>query len=104
MNKILFFLFCLVCMSAHAVTHQPQGNWFGFLKIGSINYKIYVACNAKTSAVYILNPKANRIDLDTIFFRNDSLYFSRADFYSTFSGIYDQKRDNISGIWITDDH
>lgn len=78
------------------------GHWFGILKIKPITYRIYLKYSETSSQLFILNPKANEIPLDTLFFRNDSLYFSRSDFYSNFKGKYSQASNTISGYW-TDD-
>src|SRR5688500_2577374 len=79
-----------------------DGDWFGTLKIRSITYRIYLKHTGSSSRLFVLNPKANEIPLDTLFIRNDSLFFNRADFYSAYAGKFLKESNIIHGKW-TDD-
>ncbi len=92
----------MALFSTQLVFAKPPGHWLGILKIKPITYRIYLKHDGPSAQLFILNPKANEIPLDTLFFRNDSLYFNRSDFYSTFEGKYAQASNTITGYW-TDD-
>jgi hypothetical protein len=69
-----------------------------------MTYRIYLKRENSSSQLFLLNPKANEIPLDTIFFRNDSLLFKRGDFFSTFAGQYHTRTNTIHGYWTDDAH
>lgn len=83
---------------------EPYGNWLGILTIKPVTYRIYLKHSEKSSQLFILNPKANEIPLDTFYFKNDSLYFTRADFFSTFEGKYQSASNTVHGYWTDDGH
>jgi CubicO group peptidase (beta-lactamase class C family) len=47
--------------------------------------------------------RGQEIPLDTFYFKNDTLHFSRADFYSEFIGYHDNRTGTIAGQWIAED-
>ncbi len=83
---------------------EPTGDWFGILKIKPMTYRLYLKHSGTSSQLFILNPKANEIPLDTLYFKNDSLHFKRGDFYSEFNGAYQSSSNSIQGFWIDDGH
>jgi CubicO group peptidase (beta-lactamase class C family) len=101
MRKIFLTLALFTIQFASA---KPSGHWLGILKIKPITYRIYLKHDGHSARVFILNPKANEIPLDTVFFRNDSLFFNRSDFYSTFEGKYAPASNTITGDWTDDGH
>jgi CubicO group peptidase (beta-lactamase class C family) len=100
-SKLALILIALLLGTENELP-TPKGHWFGLLKIKSKTYKLYLHYNQAAHKLAILNPKANEIPLDTIFFRNDSLYFRRGDFFSEFMGSYHSSTKVIDGIWIDD--
>jgi len=101
---MLVFLSLIIVGSNDFITPVPTGDWLGILYIRPITYRVYLTHSANASRLFILNPKANEIPLDTLFFRNDSLYFSRGDFSSTFAGLYKKSTNTIHGYWTDDAH
>lgn len=83
---------------------QPTGDWFGILKIKPITYLLYLKHSGTRSQLFILNPKANEIPLDTLYFKGDSLRFNREDFFSEFKGAYQSASNTIQGLWTDDGH
>jgi len=100
MRNILVAL--IVLLSIQLVSAKPPGHWLGILEIKPITYRVYLKLTGPSAQLFVLNPKANEIPLDTLFFRNDSLYFNRSDFYSKFEGKYALASNTITGYW-TDD-
>ncbi|HEX6226765.1 MAG TPA: hypothetical protein VFZ52_20240, partial [Chryseolinea sp.] len=100
MRNILIVIL-LYSFTAHAV---PSGHWLGILKIKPMTYRIFLKYDGAAGSVYILNPKSNEIPLETLYFRNDSLFFKRSDFYSTFRGKYVPASNTIDGYWTDDGH
>ena len=100
MKNILVVL--IAFFSIQLVSAKPPDHWLGLLTIKPITYRIYLKLTGPTAHLFILNPKANEIPLDTLFFRNDSLHFNRSDFYSKFEGKYALMSNTITGYW-TDD-
>jgi hypothetical protein len=98
-SKIILLLFVVKFSYA-----APPEHWLGILKIKPINYRIYLKQSGNTTQVFVLNPKANEIPLEKAYFRNDSLFFKRGDFYSTFEGKYFPASNTIKGIWTDDGH
>jgi len=97
-------LVLITFFSIQLVSARPPGHWLGILKIKPVTYRIYLKLTGTSAQLFILKPKANEIPLDTLFFRNDSLYFSRSDFYSTFEGKYTPAVNTIMGYWTDDGH
>ena len=97
-------LVLIAFFSIQLVSAKPPGHWLGILKIKPVTYRIYLKLTGSSAQLFILNPKANEIPLDTLFFRNDSLYFNRSDFYSTFEGKYAPASNTIMGYWTDDGH
>ena len=97
-------LVLIAFFSSQQVSARPSGHWLGILKIKPVTYRIYLKVTGSSAQLFILNPKANEIPLDTLFFRNDSLYFNRSDFYSTFEGKYTPASNTIMGSWTDDGH
>src|SRR5687768_2085078 len=94
--------FIFLFSGATAQHSFPKGDWLGTLKIRPITYRIYLKTTEASSQLFVLNPKANEIPLDTLFFRNDSLHFKRGDFYSSYAGKFLKESNIIHGNW-TDD-
>ncbi|HYI78534.1 MAG TPA: serine hydrolase [Chryseolinea sp.] len=101
MKGTLIVVLLLFSMLAQAT---PSGHWLGMLNIKKMTYRIYLKYSGSSGQVFILNPKSHEIPLDTLFFRNDSLYFKRSDFYSIFEGKYTTKSNTIGGYWTDDGH
>jgi hypothetical protein len=102
--RIAGFLILLI-VTAGSISIPPAArHWFGLLTINPITYRLYLSEAESGSRLFILNPKANEIPLDTFFHRNDSVHFSRADFFSTFEGAYDKRSQTIQGYWTDDGH
>jgi CubicO group peptidase (beta-lactamase class C family) len=99
-----FFAIAITFTLIRLVHAEPPGHWLGILKIKPVTYRIYLSYSDTSSRLFILNPKANEIPLDTLIFKNDSLYFKRSDFYSTFKGKYSAASNTISGYWMDDSH
>ena len=101
-SHLAIFLFLILVQVSYA---SPRtGHWLGILEIKPVTYRIYLKYSENSAQVFVLRPKANEIPLDTLFFRNDSLHFSRADFYSTFAGKYTSSSNTIKGYWTDDGH
>ena len=101
MKSTLIVVLLLFSILAQAT---PSGHWLGMLKIKKMTYRIYLKYSGSSGQLFILNPKRHEIPLDTLFFRNDSLYFKRSDFYSIFEGKYTTESNTIGGYWTDDGH
>ena len=53
----------------------------------------------------LLNVTFKRYDvpMDTIFFKDDSVYFRFQEFFTEFGGRYDRENNRIVGVWTTED-
>ena len=101
---IRFLTVLLLLCSGEFQEMEPSGHWLGILTIKPITYRIYLKHAGNSSQLFILHPKANEIPLDTFYFKRDSLFFKRADFFSTFEGTYRRESNSIHGNWTDDGH
>ena len=69
-----------------------------------MTFHLYIRYEGDSSSLYILSPKANEINLKKFSFGNDSLYFSRSDFYTEYHGRYRASSNSIDGTWTGEDH
>ena len=47
--------------------------------------------------------KRYEVPMDTMFFKDDSIYFRFQEFFTAFGGKYDHKNNTITGTWTTED-
>ncbi|WP_276372771.1 serine hydrolase [Chryseolinea sp. H1M3-3] len=100
MNR-LFIVSLGLLLSCHPPSSAPIGDYYGRLEIDGFTYRLYL--NLSQSSLTAVSLRGEEIPLDTLYFKNDSLHFSRADFYSEFNGYYDAEEGVISGNWISED-
>lgn len=103
-SKCAVIVVLLAPYFSQAQYSEPPGHWFGLLKIKPATYRLYLKYDKPAYQLFILSPKANEIPLDTMYFKNDSLYFNRDDFYSEYKGSYRPASNTIHGFWTADDH
>jgi hypothetical protein len=104
MSPMKSTLIVVLLLFSELAQGAPSGHWLGMLKIKKMTYRIYLKYSGSSGQLFILNPKRHEIPLDTLFFRNDSLYFKRSDFYSIFEGMYMAGSNTIGGYWTDDGH
>ena len=108
MSRLLFpalFVLLIPCIKyTESKSQVIGGDWFGNLNIKPYNFRLYLSVKHKSYQLFILNPKANQIQLDTLFFKNDTLFFRREDHTAAFTGKHNRQSNSIHGQWIFDDH
>lgn len=97
---LLLLIFIFGC-SKH--TETLSGNFVGVLNFPTITYQIYLNAQGETPVVMNATFKAKAFELDTIWFKDDSLYFQLKEFYSVYKGHYDRTHNRISGQWYDED-
>lgn len=95
--------FLLVLVGCSTTPSMPEGDYLGLLRFPSITYHIYLDWNSPTPRVLNTTFKANEYELDTLYFKNDSLHFRLKEFYSEYKGRFDKTTNSILGQWIGED-
>ncbi len=103
-TSVTRFAFCFLLLLLFSSFNTPlPRHWYGTLTIKPMTFHLYIRYEGDSSRLYILSPKANEINLNKFSFGNDSLYFSRSDFYTEYHGRYRAASNTIDGIWTGED-
>lgn len=101
MHRLFILPSLLFLLCCHSPSPTPRGNYYSRFKINGFTYRLYL--NLSKPTLMSIGFRGEEIPLDTFYFKNDTLHFGRADFYSEFIGYHDPRTGIINGQWIAED-
>jgi hypothetical protein len=97
-----FLFLSLVLLSCSKPT-PPEGQWLGSIPYSTITYRMAIESDQSHQRLFNVTFKRYDVPMDTMFFKDDSVYFRFQEFFTEFGGKYDQKNNTITGTWTTED-
>jgi len=93
---------CLILLSC-SKPEAPDGRWLANVPYSTITYRMVFESSVSGPRLFNVTFKRYDVPMDTIFFKDDSVYLRFGEFFTEFGGRYDRKNNRIVGTWTTED-
>ena len=91
--------FLITCSHIQA----QDGQWLGRIPYPDITYRMVLENKFSRPHLFNVTFKRYEVPMEKMFFRDDSVYFRFAEFFTEFGGKYDRNKNTITGTWVTED-
>ena len=96
-------LFQAIILLSCSRPEAPAGQWLASIPYTNITYRMVFENKPSGQSLYNVTFQRYDIPMDTIFFKDDSVYLRFEEFFTEFGGKYDRKNNTIVGTWTTED-